>query len=219
MSWFVDAYNFLSKGGPVMIPLIACSIISLAVMAERLLTLRDAAAGTDGLAEKVEKFLRNGQPEQAIKTCEMQNSPCASILLAGLHERKQNLESVERAMTEAAARELPKLHTRMHFLDTIVTIAPLLGLLGTVTGMIRSFHVISTKEGMSAPTAITGGVAEALIATATGLAIAIFTLVGYNYLNERVGRIVSSIEESSNHLLRVLSDLKEEKDEITALRA
>ena len=219
MTWFVDAYTFLAKGGPVMIPLVACSIVSLAVMAERLLILRNAGAGMTGLVEEIEKLLRRGEPDQALRVCETQNSPAAAVLLAGLQERKHSSESVERAMTEAAARELPKLHTRMHLLDTIVTIAPLLGLLGTVTGMIRSFHVISTKEGMSAPTAITGGVAEALIATAAGLAIAIFTLVGYNYLNEKVSRIVSSVEESSNHLLRVLADLKEEKDEITALRA
>src|SRR5207248_8012294 len=87
---------------------------------------------------------------------------------------------VERAMEELALREVQRLQRRLGVLDTVITVAPLLGLLGTVTGMMGSFHVLSSQRGLSQPSAITGGVAEALIATATGLAIAIVTLVGYN---------------------------------------
>lgn len=219
MTWFVDAYAFLAKGGPVMVPLIVCSIVSLAVMAERFFTLRDARRGALGLADNVTDLLKRGEPEKAMKLCASRHGPAPAILLSGLDHRKEDLSVAERAMTETAARELPRLHMRLSILDTIVTIAPLLGLLGTVTGMIRSFHVISTREGISTPTAITGGVAEALIATATGLAIAIFTLVGYNYLNEQVQRVVCSAEEDSARLLRVLGEIKEEKNEISALRA
>jgi len=219
MSWFADAYTFLAKGGPVMVPLMLCSIVSMAVMAEKLLKLREARDGASGLAEEICAFLKRGEPQRATAACEARRGPAPAILLTGLEHRKEDATAAERAMTETAAREIPGLHTRLSILDTIVTIAPLLGLLGTVTGMIRSFHVISTREGMSAPTAITGGVAEALIATATGLAIAIFTLVGYNYLNELVARVISSIEESTAHLLRIMAELREEKDEVTALRA
>ena len=219
MTWFVDAYTFLAKGGPVMVPLIFCSIFSLAVMAERFIKLRIAAAGVIDLAEKITALLRRGEPQRALQICGTNNGPIASMLLAGLEHRKEDPAIAERAMTEVATREIPDLRVRLSVLDTIVTIAPLLGLLGTVTGMIRSFHVISTKEGISTPTAITGGVAEALIATATGLAIAIFTLVGYNYLNERVLRVIGLMEQSGAHLLRALTELKEERDEVTALSA
>ena len=219
MTWFVDAYTFLAKGGPVMVPLILCSITSMAVIVERFIMLRGAIANASGLAEKVSVFLRKGEPQQAVRQCEAAGGPIASVLLAGLEHRKESPAIVEHAMTEVAAQKMPNLQHRLSWLDTIVTIAPLLGLLGTVTGMIRSFHVISTREGISTPMAITGGVAEALIATATGLAIAIFTLVGYNFLNEQVSRVLSAIEQHSAHLLRVMAELKEEKDEITALRA
>ena len=219
MTWFVDAYDLLAKGGPVMVPLVLCSVISLAVIAERFIRLWEARASVSGLAEEVVALLRTGKPSEAVHLCESRPGPGPAILLAGLDHRKDDPVASERAMTEAAARELPGLRVRLHFLDTIVTIAPLLGLLGTVTGMIRSFHVISTREGISTPMAITGGVAEALIATATGLGIAIFTLVGYNYLNEQVGRVISAIEESSNHLLRILAELKEERNEVPAISA
>jgi len=109
---------------------------------------------------------------------------------------------------------------RLGWLDTIITIAPLLGLLGTVTGMISAFHVIATKEGISTPMAITGGVAEALIATATGLAIAIFTLVGHNGLQERIKGIVCEMEARGNAMLNVIADSSEEpRREIKSLSA
>lgn len=116
-------------------------------------------------------------------------------------------------------QEVSRLGHRLGNLDTIITIAPLLGLLGTVTGMISAFNVIATREGISTPTAITGGVAEALIATATGLFIAIFTLVFYNNLQERVKGIVSEIETCGTGLVNVLSEIGEGGSEITSLSA
>ena len=110
-------------------------------------------------------------------------------------------------MEEQGTREISALTHWLGYLDTIVTIAPLLGLLGTVTGMISAFHVIAVKEGMSTPTAITGGVAEALVATATGLAVAIVTLVGYNHLQERIKSIVAEIETSGTAMTNVLVDI------------
>ena len=104
-------------------------------------------------------------------------------------------------------------------LDTIITIAPLLGLLGTVTGMISAFHVIAAKEGISTPTAITGGVAEALIATAAGLTIAIFTLIGYNHLQERIKHIVAEIESRGTAMVNVLADIGESFHEDKRLSA
>jgi len=122
-------------------------------------------------------------------------------------------------MEEHALKLTPEVFKRLHMLDTIITIAPLLGLLGTVTGMIRAFSVISNKAGIGTPTAITGGVAEALIATATGLAIAIVTLVGYNYLTERAKMIVSDMEVYGTRLVNILSTDTEERNEAEAVGA
>jgi len=107
-------------------------------------------------------------------------------------------------MEEQAMAEVPLLNRWLVVLDTIVTLAPLLGLLGTITGMIGSFHIIS-QTGVSHPMGITAGIAEALIATATGLVIAIFTLIAYNYFLERVKRIVGEIERRSTQLVNFLA--------------
>src|SRR4028119_2449873 len=107
-------------------------------------------------------------------------------------------------MEELALRETPLLHKRLGVLDTVITMAPLLGLLGTITGMIQSFNVVSTA-GSSAPTAITGGVAEALIATAAGLGIAIAILPIYNWLTEKVKEIISEMEVSATEILNMLA--------------
>ncbi|MBI2843748.1 MAG: MotA/TolQ/ExbB proton channel family protein [Armatimonadetes bacterium] len=218
MSWFANAFEFLVKGGPVMVPLMGCSIISLAVMIERYLKIRGAASDTAGLGSHIQHLLHSGNSEQAIKKCQESNTAVGSVLAAGIQERHRP-DQAERAMEERALVEASDMQARLGVLDTIITIAPLLGLLGTVTGMIRSFHVISSKSGIGTPTAITGGVAEALIATATGLAIAIVTLVGYNYLTEKVKRTIEAMEICATQLQKVLADLKERRNEIKAISA
>ena len=105
-------------------------------------------------------------------------------------------------------RETPVLYRRLGILDTIITIAPLLGLLGTVTGMIRSFHVVGAASGMNNVAGVSGGVAEALIATATGLAIAIVTLIGYNYLTEQVKQVIADMEVRATQLMNILAGLR-----------
>lgn len=219
MDWFADAFAFLVKGGPVMIPLMACSVVSVAVMIERFVKLKAAGVDTGQLARRTEDRIYAGEADKAIQECQSSGTPAGNVLVAGIRNLRLGTAHAGRAMEEQAIREMACLQVRLGVLDTIITIAPLLGLLGTVTGMIRSFHVISSKEGISTPTAITGGVAEALIATATGLAIAIVTLVGYNYLNERVKHAVEAMEIRSTQLLNVIADIEERRNEIKSISA
>jgi len=220
MGWLVDAIGFLVRGGPVMAPLIVCSVVSVAVTVERWMAVRAALADTSDLWQKVEDFVRCGEADKALALCEAEAGPVAAVLAAGIANRKLGTEGAERAMVDRASAETRALTVRLSWLDTIITIAPLLGLLGTVTGMIRSFHVISSREGISTPTAITGGVAEALIATATGLAIAIFTLVCYNALNEKVKMVTAKMESVGTQFLNLLIDSRERaNNEITVLSA
>lgn len=214
MTWFVNAFGFLCKGGPVMAPLILCSIISITVMIERCVRLKKASGDSASLMERVEDSLMLGKFQDAVHACEQEGAPLGDMLASGL---KCPAGQAEKCMEEYALKATPELFRRLSALDTIVTIAPLLGLLGTVTGMIRSFHVISTKTGLSAPTAVTGGVAEALIATATGLAIAIATLVGYNHLTEKAKAVVSDMEIYGTRLVNILTSANEEKDEAKAV--
>jgi biopolymer transport protein ExbB len=210
----------LMKGGPVMVPLLVCSVLAIAVIAERWRALAAAGTGVEGLMSGVRERLMDGRVEEALRLCDGARGPVAVVLAGGLRMFRQGLHRdgstahVERAMEELALREVPRLQRRLGILDTIITIAPLLGLLGTVTGMMGSFHVLASREGLGQPNAITGGVAEALIATATGLAIAIVTLVGYNTLTEKVKEITSEIEVRATQLLNILATLQPVKERL-----
>lgn len=210
MNWIGNAVSLLSKGGLVMIPLLACSIISVAVLLERHVRVNKARANASHVIMEAEDAIYDGDPARAAKILEAHDSSVARVLAAGIRSYRLGERAVERAMEEQGTREVSSLTARLSWLDTIITIAPLLGLLGTVTGMISAFHVIATKEGISTPTAITGGVAEALVATATGLAIAIITLVGHNAVQEKIKGIVSEIEARANAMLNTIAESSED---------
>jgi biopolymer transport protein ExbB len=183
-----------------MIPLLACSLISLTLTIERLffwerIKSQEAVQNMLGLVE-------SGQFDQALKLGKNSQHPIARVLTAGLAHRNP---APAKAMEAAAQAQIPALKNRLGALDTIITLAPLLGLLGTVVGMIGSFDIMS-QAGMGQPHAVTGGVAEALIATATGLLIAILTLIPYNYFTTRVEKEMDAMEHFSSSLELLLHE-------------
>ena len=188
------------KGGIVMIPLLACSLISLALTIERFVFW--AKLKTKDVLDQILSLVEKGEFEQALKLGKNSSQPIARVLAAGIAHRNP---APAKAMEALAQAEIPVLKSRLGVLDTIVTLAPLLGLLGTVVGMIGSFDVMS-EAGMGQPHAITGGVAEALIATATGLLIAILTLVSYNYFTAKVEREMDRMEHFSSSLELLLHE-------------
>ena len=202
-----DAFRFLLLGGPIMWPLFVCAGVSLYVMIERAVAIGRAATDNEALLEGVRRLLGEGRTPEALALCEGTRGPVASLVASGIRNRDLDADAIERAMEELALRETPVLYRRLGVLDTIITIAPLLGLLGTVTGMIKAFNVVGSV-GLNQPLGITGGVAEALIATATGLAIAIVTLIGYNYLTEKVKEIISEMETRATQLMNILVSLR-----------
>jgi biopolymer transport protein ExbB len=218
---FSDGLTFLLKGGPIMWPLFACAIISVAVMIERAIALRRAVAGGEAFVEQVHNLLRDRRDEEAQRLAEAHGTPAARLMAYAIKNRNRDYQAIERSLEEMALRETPVISQRLGILDTIITIAPLLGLLGTVTGMIKAFNVVGDPNSLNGPAAITGGVAEALIATATGLAIAIVTLVGYNALGERVKAVVSSMEIGATEVINVYADRQvgEQAYEAAATRA
>jgi biopolymer transport protein ExbB len=192
--------SILIKGGIVMIPLVACSLISLALTIERIMFWTKLKS--KGVLQQILSLVETGEFDQALKLGKTSSQPIARVLAAGIAHRNP---APAKAMEAAAQAEIPVLKSRLGVLDTIVTLAPLLGLLGTVVGMIGSFDVMS-EVGMGQPHAITGGVAEALIATATGLLIAILTLVSYNYFTAKVDREMDSMEHFSSSLELMLHE-------------
>ncbi len=202
--------SFMHAGGPVMWPLLACAIISVTVMIERTWFITRASADNEVLSEQVREHLTAGNVNAALAACDEHSGPVSGLLASGIRNRNMDSDTIERTMEEIAMQETPLLYRRLGWLDTIITIAPLLGLLGTVTGMIKSFHVVGSTQGLNNPNAITGGVAEALLATATGLAIAIVTLVGYNFLGEKVKEIIAEMEIRATQLMNILAGMRGE---------
>jgi biopolymer transport protein ExbB len=184
----------IAKGGIVMIPLLICSLISLALTIERILFW--AKLKSREVLREILTHVEQGEFDQALKLGKTSQQPIARVMAAGIAHRNP---APAKAMEAAAQAEIPVLKRRLGVLDTIVTLAPLLGLLGTVVGMIGSFDVMA-DVGIGQPHAITGGVAEALIATATGLLIAILTLVSYNYFTARAEREMDQMEHFSSSL-------------------
>jgi biopolymer transport protein ExbB len=188
------------KGGIVMIPLLACSLISLALTIERIIFW--AKLKSQDVLSQLMTLVERKEFEQALQLGKTSSQPIARVLAAGIAHRNP---APAKAMEAAAQAEMPVLKSRLGVLDTIVTLAPLLGLLGTVVGMIGSFDVMS-EVGMGQPHAVTGGVAEALIATATGLLIAILTLISYNYFTAKVEREMDRMEHFSSSLELLLHE-------------
>lgn len=202
-----QGFAFLLRGGWIMWPLFACAIIAVAVMIERQWVLQREVRAADAVTETVSEQLRKGSPEAAQTAAEQAGGSVAKVLAAGLRFRDRGPVAVEQAMEAAALRQVPLVNLRLGWLDTIITMAPLLGLLGTITGMIRAFQVVATVTGASAAPAITGGVAEALIATAAGLAVAVTTLPVFNSLSEKARDITVLMEASSTEVQSLLSAL------------
>jgi biopolymer transport protein ExbB len=189
-----EIINVIVKGGLIMIPLLAASLIAVTVIVERLYfwrSLRVHEVDSTILARVAE-----GDFKQAMEVASASRHPVARVLHAGLGARDV---SPSTAMQAAAQAELRQLRRNLPVLDTIITLAPLLGLLGTITGMISAFGIVS-EAGLGQPHAITGGIAEALIATATGLLVAIVALIPYNYFRARVEEMTEVMEERATRL-------------------
>ncbi|MFZ0434710.1 MAG: MotA/TolQ/ExbB proton channel family protein [Chthoniobacterales bacterium] len=185
------------KGGPVMWPLLLTSITALAVVVERILFLIGESRRRDPEAiENVLKLVESGHPDEAARIGEESQDPVLQVISSGLEHRH---ESFTNAILRKANETLRAYNRGLSTLDTIITLAPLLGLLGTVTGMIRAFGLMGNQE-LGMPNAITGGIAEALIATAFGLAIAILALIPFNYLNTRQEEVRHEVEDTATQL-------------------
>ncbi|MCD6472624.1 MotA/TolQ/ExbB proton channel family protein [Candidatus Aerophobetes bacterium] len=198
--------QFLIKGGVLMIPLVFCSILALAIVIEKFLSLKLTKKKASLFIEKSKKILNSNDDRKInklIALCEVTSSPLSRILQKALDKKDKNREEIKEAIEDAGSLEVPHLEKHLKILGTIVTIAPLLGLLGTVFGMIRAFNVIAI-QGVGDAGALAGGIAEALITTAVGLSIAIPTLIFYNYFIYRTDKLIQMFENASREFLELL---------------
>jgi biopolymer transport protein ExbB len=198
-------WNYVERGGPVMWPLLALSVLGLTVMLWRWWALRQAASGVPTLMKALRTALLDGDIAQAIAICDRYPGPISSIVKAGLVRAGRPKEEVELALQDASAHELSVLERGLPILATVAMIAPLLGFLGTVTGMINSFDALASV-GLNNPAAVARGISEALITTAAGLIIAIPVQMAYNYFVTNVNGLVRNMESAANVVLEALAD-------------
>jgi biopolymer transport protein ExbB len=190
-------FQFFMKGGPVMWPLLLVSIATVTVAVDRLwFIFREARRRSPQDVENLLTQLEKKKIAEALRTGRKSPDFVAHVLAYALEHRNVSFSN---AFLQAANRELSRFSRGLSILDTAITLAPLLGLLGTVTGLIRSFGLLGDQE-LQAPTALTGGIAEALIATAFGLVIAVTALIPFNYLNTRLERARHELEDTGTQV-------------------
>lgn len=196
--------ELISAGGPVMWPIILVSFIMITVTIERIIfVVREAQRRDPDLVEKMITQVESGNIDAAIQLGRPSNDYLARIMVSSLAEHQGGFSE---AFLRAAGRELTRFSQGLPILDTAITAAPLLGLLGTVTGMMGTFFTLGASDDIaSASAGITGGVAEALIATMCGLAIAITGLLPFNYLNARLEEARHEVEDVANALETVFN--------------
>jgi biopolymer transport protein ExbB len=192
-------WELVQAGGPLMWPIILCSIVAAAIILERLWTLQDRRVLPPDLTKKVWKLVESHQINDKIVAALEQNSPLGKLLAAGLANRDRPREILMERLEDTGRHVVYELERFLNTLGTIAGISPLLGLLGTVTGIIKAFNAINAG-GAGDPRMLSGGIAEALLATAAGLCVAIPSLVAYRYLRGRVDRIVVEMEKNALRL-------------------
>jgi len=205
--------NIITGGGWLMIPILACSLISISLILERFFSLRRARAYSKDLMDNIREILKHNRIAEAITLCEETGGPLAFILKAGLMKKGMPRVEIREAIEDAGLLVIPSLERYLSVLATIANITPLLGLLGTVVGMTEAFMVIQSHGGAVTPGDLAGGIGTALLTTVWGLIVAIPTLVAYNYYVTQVDSMVWEMEILSSELLDILSE-KEGSDAV-----
>jgi biopolymer transport protein ExbB len=198
-------WELFQAGGAFMWPIALCSIIAVAIIAERVWTLQQRRVMPPDLTRRIFSLVESGQINEKVIAALESNSPLGKILAAGLLHRHRPREMMMERLEDAGRHVAHDLERFLNTLGTIAGVAPLLGLLGTVTGIIKSFEAIYAA-GLGDPRAFSGGIAEALLATAFGLLVAIPSLVAHRYLRGRVDRIVVQIEKDVVRFADALND-------------
>ncbi len=204
-------FDLFMKGGVIMWFILACSLIAVAIIVEKLWTLTKIKVDGSKFILQIRSVLNKGDIGAALTMCSELNVPLSNILRGGLLKLGHGHQMIKDSVEAQARMEVYNLERRLDILATIAGVAPLLGFLGTVTGMIASFRSIEAHEGLVNPTLLAGGIWEALLTTAFGLIVGIPAYFMYNYLVTRVTRFVQETEANCNDFLDiVLTEKKEE---------
>jgi biopolymer transport protein ExbB len=201
----LSLYEMLQRGGPVMVPIALCSVVALAFAVERALALRSGAIGGRAFARRLVDTLRGGGVRAALEACGPRAPVLGRIVAVGLERTHWSRLERDQAVGDTAATELARLAHNLRPLLVVYLVAPLLGLLGTVWGMIESFGEIATESSLGRPELLASGIHQALTTTAAGLAVAIPAIVVHHLLKGRIEGFARLVEETQRDVEAVLS--------------
>ncbi|MDJ0762641.1 MAG: MotA/TolQ/ExbB proton channel family protein [Myxococcota bacterium] len=201
-----DIINFLARGGVIMIPIGLGSVIALTIFLERIWSLQTSRILPSDLLDRVIGAVREGRVKSAREACLKSNTPLGNVLLAGLDGKNLSRNELKGVIEEVGKREVSRMERFIEAMGTTASVEPLLGLLGTVVGMIRVFQkvVVTSRVGAVDPGQLANGIWQALITTAAGLSVAILAFIGYRYLLSRSNRYALEMEEGALKLVDAL---------------
>jgi len=200
-----ETLEFLARGGPIMVVLLAASLLAATIFFERLWALRRASVVPERLRVETMRLVQAGDIAGARQLCSLDTSSLGAVLLAGLAAAGRPRAQVREAVEDRGRREAQRLEARTGFLGTVATVSPLLGLLGTVTGMISAFQAVDAAgDGAATASVLAAGIWEALLTTAAGLTVAIPAFLGYRLIISIVDRRIGDLEEASLALAEAL---------------
>ena len=198
-------FEIIKAGGPLMWPIIACSIIALAIIAERFWSLRTETISPPNMLNQVLGWVENNQLDVKHIQALYDTSPLGRVLASGLMNKSDHRDVIKEAIEDAGRQVTHQLERFLTTLGTIAMVTPLLGLLGTVLGMINVFTVIASS-GVGDPQELSGGISQALITTATGLTVAIPALIFHRLFRRKVDSLVMDMEQEATKLIETLHE-------------
>lgn len=202
----IGLLDLLAKGGYMMIPLYLLFVLAIFVFFQKLITLNQASKTPGHLLDQVKVLVQSGQIEKAKMLCAGENTPVANMIAKGVDRIGSPLKNIEVSIENVGKVEIYKLEKNLGLLATVSGAAPMIGFLGTVTGMIQAFIAIAQEEGMISPKLLSSGIYEAMITTAAGLVVGIIAYLGYNYLVTQVSKLVHNMEYTSIEFIDLLQD-------------
>lgn len=198
--------DYMLKGGPLMWLILFCSIISVAVFGERLLYFHQITIQVGEFLRGLSNLIQRRNFNEAIQECAGTPGPVARVVLAALRNREAPRSELKEIVQETGQLEVPKLEAKLTILSTIAFVTPVIGLLGTVTGLIDAFNKMQELGGYSTSNDISSGIYQSLLTTAAGLAVAIPSSVAYNYLSARVNTLMHDIERGGIEVVHLISE-------------
>lgn len=202
----IGLLDLMIKGGYMMIPLYILFVVAIFIFIEKLITLRKAQKSPKHLMDQIKVLVQGGKIDQAKMMCQGDNTPMATMISKGLERIGSPLKNIEVSIENVGKIEIYKLEKNLGILATVAGAAPMIGFLGTVTGMIKAFIGVAQEEGMVSPKLLSTGIYEAMITTATGLVVGIIAYLGYNYLVTQVSKLVHRMEYTSIEFIDILQD-------------